>query len=249
MQNDGLFFCLNLISLKFGVIFAGAIFVAVILAVPGSHYDAYAHITKKFGNVTLEVGWLNEPPIAGDLNGVTVQVQKGPQGKLQPVFNALGNVTSSIKYGTLTKNLDFVPSETMDGLYEAKTIPTRSGSSYAVVLSGGIEGQNINAEIALDNVESRQAFSFPDSNKADISSSGGNLGAKVQGVLSQLSNTVQNIQGGLVQMGKEMQNTKTSIGGFEADLGKTYFIALSSAGIGLIGIIIAAFSLSRKIKI
>ncbi|MGA8844018.1 MAG: hypothetical protein WB511_10580, partial [Nitrososphaeraceae archaeon] len=62
---------MHLISLKSGVIFI-AFFVAVILAVTGSHYDAYAHITKRFANVTLEVGWLNEPPIAGELDSVTI---------------------------------------------------------------------------------------------------------------------------------------------------------------------------------
>ena len=161
----------------------------------------------------------------------------------------MANVTSSIKYGTLTKNLDFVPSETTDGLYEAKTIPSRPGSSYAVVLNGGIEGQNINAIIGLDNVESRQAYSFPDSSTGDTSSSGGNLGAKVQGVLSQLSNTAQNTQSRLDQVEKDLQSTKSSIDSFGTDLSKTYFIALTSIGVGLAGIIIAAFSLSRKTKI
>lgn len=233
---------------KFALTFA-LLFVAGILVFSGSHYNAYAHITKRFGNVTLEVGWVNEPSIVGELDSVTIQVQKGPQGKLQPVFNALGNVTTSIKYGTLMKNLDFVPSEIADGLYEAKTIPTRSGSSYAMVLNGGIEGQNINAEIALDNVESRQTFSFPDSSTADTSPSGSNLGPKLQGLLSQLSNTVQNMQSGLDQMGKDVQNTKSSIGSLAGDLNKTYFIAFSSVGVGLSGIIIAAYSLSRKTKI
>lgn len=96
-------------------------------------------------------------------------------------------------------------------------------------------------KIALDNVESRQAYSFPDSSTADTSSSGGNLGAKVQGVLSQLSNTVQNTQGGLDQVEKDLQSTKSSIGSFGTDLSKTYFIALSSIGVGLAGIIIVPF--------
>jgi hypothetical protein len=241
---------LYLKSFKFRVIFGGALlFIAGILLVSGSHHNAYGHISKRFGNVTLEVGWLNEPSIAGELNSVTIQVQKGPEGNLQPVFNALGNITSSMKYGTLTKNLDFVPSETADGLYEAKTIPTRPGSSYAVVLNGGIEGQNIKTEIPLDNVESRQSFSFPDSNTTDTSSSGNNLGTKLQVALSQLSNTVQNLQGSLNQTGNDIQNTKASIASLADDLGKTYFIALSSIGIGLAGIIIAAFTLSRKTKI
>lgn len=212
------------------------------------NHNAYAHITKTFGNITVEVGWLNEPSLAGDMNSVTVQVQEDSQGNLLPVLNALGNVTSSIKYGTLTKNLDFTPSETADGLYEAKTLPTRTGSSYSVILGGTIVGQVINAEIPLDNVESKQGFAFPDSSAADTNPSG-NLGPKIQGVLSQVSNTQQNMQDALNQMGKDVQNIKSSIASFESYLDKTYFLALSGIGVGLAGIIMAAFSLSRKTRI
>jgi heme/copper-type cytochrome/quinol oxidase subunit 2 len=28
---------------------------------------AYAHITKNFGNIQVEVGWTNEPPLVGEL--------------------------------------------------------------------------------------------------------------------------------------------------------------------------------------
>ena len=33
---------------------------------------AYAHITKNFGNIQVEVGWSNEPPLVGELNNVIV---------------------------------------------------------------------------------------------------------------------------------------------------------------------------------
>jgi hypothetical protein len=57
------------------------------------------------------------------------------------------------------------------------------------------------------------------------------------------------MQGALNQMGKDSQNTKASVGSIEANLGKTNFIALSSIGVGLVGIVIAAFALSRKTRI
>ena len=50
-------------------------------------------------------------------------------------------------------------------------------------------------------------------------------------------------------MGKDVQSTKSTIGSFEANLSKTYFIALTSVGVGLVGIVIAAFALSRKTRI
>src|SRR6266511_1095124 len=61
-----------------------------------------------------------------------------------------------VKYGGVTKPLDFTPSEQAEGLYEAKLIPTTIGS-YSLVLNGTIQGQNIvNTEIPLDDVEGKQ---------------------------------------------------------------------------------------------
>src|SRR5919202_2945496 len=72
---------------------------------------AYAHITKNFGNIQVEVGWSNEPPLVGELNNVIVQVnQTSGKNSQTPVINALGNMDAAIKYGGLTKPLDFVPS-------------------------------------------------------------------------------------------------------------------------------------------
>src|SRR5918911_734098 len=37
---------------------------------------AYAHVTKMFDNIQVEVGWSNEPPLAGMLNNALVQVNQ-----------------------------------------------------------------------------------------------------------------------------------------------------------------------------
>ncbi|MGA7006066.1 MAG: hypothetical protein WBY28_03235, partial [Nitrososphaeraceae archaeon] len=85
-------------------------------------------MTKKFGNVTILVGWVNEPALVGDLNSVLIDIQKGSGKGISPVLNAFSNLLASVKYGTLTKNLDLLPSETTDGSYEDQLIPTRVGT-------------------------------------------------------------------------------------------------------------------------
>src|ERR671931_1609561 len=108
---------------------------------------AYAHTTKKFGNIQVEVGWSNEPPLVGQLNNVIVQVNQtsgsGKNNTQTPVINALADMNIAVKYGGVTKPLDFVPSEETEGLYNGQIIPTRSGT-YGLVFDGTIQNQKIN---------------------------------------------------------------------------------------------------------
>jgi len=104
--------------------------------------QASAHITKKFGNIQIQVGWSDEPPLTGLLNNVIIGVNQ-TNGKIQtPIINALANMNLLVKYGGVTKSLDFLPSPAIDGLYLGKMIPSRVGS-YSVVLNGTIQGQKI----------------------------------------------------------------------------------------------------------
>jgi hypothetical protein len=66
-----------------------------------------------------------------------------------------------IKYGSITKPLEFLPSPTADGLYNGQMIPTRVGSYY-LLLNGTIQGQKLNSQMPLDLVESSQKLNFPD---------------------------------------------------------------------------------------
>src|ERR687886_2320093 len=166
---------------------------------------AYAHITKNFGNIQVEVGWSNEPPLVGELNNVIVQVnQTSGKNTQTPVINALANMDIVVKYGGVTKPLDFVPSEQAEGLYNGQMIPTRVGT-YSLVLNGTIQNQKINSEIPLDLVESTQKLNFPDSGGA---SSGGmgvnntaatsnNIGPQLQGIVNQLANDIDSTKGSI----------------------------------------------------
>jgi hypothetical protein len=215
---------------------------------------AYAHITKNFGNIQVEVGWTTEPPLVGELNNVIIQVnQTSGKNSQTPVINALGNMDIAVKYGGLAKPLDFVPSEETEGMYNGQMIPTRPGT-YSLVLNGTIQNQKINAEIPLDLVESTQKLNFPDSGGA---SSGGigvsntaatsnNIGPQLQGIVSQLANDIDSTKANIDTLTKTSANTQKTIQDLKGTNDRLYMIGLGGVGAGVAGIIIAATALSRR---
>ena len=214
----------------------------------------YAHITKNFGNIQIEVGWSNEPPLVGELNNVIVQAnQTSGKNTQTPIINALANMDIAVKYGGVTKPLDFVPSEETEGMYNGQMIPTRPGT-YSLVLNGTIQNQKINAEIPLDLVESTQKLNFPDSGGA---SSGGigvsntaatsnNIGPQLQGIVSQLANDIDSTKANIDKLTKTSANTQKTIQDLKGTNDRLYMIGLGGVGAGVAGIIIAATALSRR---
>ncbi|TLX68971.1 MAG: hypothetical protein E6L05_06520, partial [Thaumarchaeota archaeon] len=78
--------------------------------------SASAHISKVFGNYSVEIGWANEPAFAGLMNNIQVIVKKGNVDNGTSITDALAKMQISVKYGTISKQLDFVPSD-VAGLY------------------------------------------------------------------------------------------------------------------------------------
>jgi hypothetical protein len=231
--------------------------IIIILAFSFSNAElAYAHITKKFGNITLEVGWSNEPALVGELNNAIVQVNQTSDGKNNStaVINALADMNIVVKYGGTTKPLDFEPSEETEGLYNGKMIPTRIGS-YSLVMNGTIQGQKINAEIPLDLVEGKQKISFPDATSSSAIEGGGggdtttvnnNIGPRLQNIVSQLANDIDSAKGGIDTIAKSNADTQKSIQNLKGAADRSYMIGMGGIGAGVAGIIIAAVALSRK---
>ena len=124
-----------------------------------------AHVSTEYGNITVQAGWDQEPPLVDEMNdivvGVTRESDLGNSSAI-PVRNALADMNIMVKYGGVTKSLDFVPSQEQEGWYEAKILPTRIGS-YSLVLNGTIQNQPINDETQIEDVESTQKVSFPES--------------------------------------------------------------------------------------
>ena len=216
---------------------AGSLIVAFVFFTSYTHVS-FAHTSKTFGNTTIEIGWLTEPPLASDLNSVTVQVNKGSSGEQTPILNALANLTISVKYGTISKPLDFQPSPTTDGGYEAKILPTRIGP-YILVAQGDVKGQKVDGEFKIEDVESKSILSFPDSSVDTTSSN--NQNEQVQDAISKLSNDVQKGKDDLNMSRKEMIDIQESIGSLHRESGISYLILLTVLGIGIAGVVLAGY--------
>jgi hypothetical protein len=218
---------------------------------------ADAHLTKKFGNLSVTVGWSNEPALVGELNNAIVQANQTSGKTTTGVINALANMNILVKYGGVTKPLDFVPSEQTDGLYNGKLIPTRIGS-YSLVLNGTIQGQKINAQIPLDEVQGKQQISFPDSGSSSgvggdgggavtgAASNSNNVGPQLQGIVSQLSNDIDSTKNSIDTIAKNNADTQKSIQDLKNAADRSYMIGMAGIGAGVAGIVIAAVALSRK---
>ncbi|MCI0560676.1 MAG: hypothetical protein MN733_19500, partial [Nitrososphaera sp.] len=109
--------------------------------------DAMAHEEACRGDVCVVGGWVNEPPLVDEFNGIELTVTRNLTG--EPIPNALNNVAITVKKGTLTKTLDFVPTEEA-GVFSAEILPTQTGQ-YAVQFRGTIAGQAFDTQIEIED--------------------------------------------------------------------------------------------------
>jgi len=224
-------------EIRGAILVAGSLILAFVFFTSYTHVS-FAHTSKTFGNTTIEIGWLTEPPLASDLNSITVQVNKESNGEQSPVLNALANLTLSVIYGTISKPLDFQPSPTTDGGYESKILPTRVGP-YMLVAQGDVKGQKVDGEFKIEDVESKSIFSFPDSSIDTTSSN--NQNEQVQDAISKLSNDIQKGKDDLNMSRKEMTDIQESIGSLHRDSGISYLLILTALGIGIAGVVLAGY--------
>lgn len=250
---------------KNGLLFTSLLAIIALTTIFATYLTpSYAHITKQFGNISVEVGWTEEPPLVGQLNSAIIVVEKVVTGgNSTPVSNALSQLDIKEKYGGITKPIEFVPSEQTEGGYEAKIIPTRIGS-YSLLMNGSIQNQNItNVEIPLDEVEGTQMFSFPDreisgsssgsisgssngSNQTSTSGNNNDIGAEVEQILSQFSNDIDSIKGSIAKLDSNYVNIQNSIQNAKSASDISFIIGMAGVGAGISGVIISLIVLSRR---
>ena len=213
-----------------------------LLANSNIHY-ASAHQTRKFGNINVEVGWANEPPLAGQLNTVTVGVATASDNK--PVANAVAQLQATIKKGGDVKNLDLIPQE-QEGLYGAQVIPTEIGQ-YEMDFKGTINNQPINGSIPLDVVNDPKQLSFPVSGgaaSANQISSG--VIDQFKTALSDLTSQVDTAKASADQAQQSVHNATQSAQSIKTSVDQAYMFGMIGVGVGVAGIVIAVIALSRK---
>ena len=69
---------------------------------------ASAHTTVTNGPYNVEIGWLNEPPIVGQMNAIIMNLTTS-DGKSTPVTNSISGLTLTVSYGGQSKVLTLQP--------------------------------------------------------------------------------------------------------------------------------------------
>lgn len=219
-----------------------------------SSQTVFAHVSNEYGNITVITGWDQEPPLIDELNDVLVGVTRNSDAEDStsvPVRNALADMNIAVKYGGVTKSLDFVPSEEEAGYYVAEILPTRVGS-YSLTLNGTIDGQSIGDEVQIEDVESKQGISFPEASSDSASGGGGGgtasanlVSGQISNILNQITNDINNIRDDIGTLAESNSNIEEGIQNVRDIADRSYMLAITAMGVGAAGILIGAAALVR----
>jgi hypothetical protein len=117
-----------------------------------------AHEAITVGEYTIEIGWLNEPPIAGQQNAIVVNVSRTSDE--QPVEDVSG-LTVTVSYGGQEKLLTLQPlGEDTPGQFIAPILPTVPGQ-YMLKLGGSLGDTPADVEVEPEEVEPADTLEFP----------------------------------------------------------------------------------------
>jgi hypothetical protein len=140
-------------------LFVSACLMALI-ALLASYQIVLAHETITVGDYEIEIGWLNEPPVAGQQNAIAVNVSNTGGGEAQPVED-ISALVVGISYGEQSKALTLEPfGEDTPGQFVAPILPTVPGQ-YAVTFSGQLGDTPVDAQVEPEEVASADTLQFP----------------------------------------------------------------------------------------
>jgi hypothetical protein len=128
--------------------------VAVLLPVA-----AWAHEQVESGDYVFEIGWLQEPVIVGELNGLDLFV--APKADPEAGIADLTTLQFTVEYGSASQTYDLVPVEGAPGHYSAGFIPTVVGQ-YTFHVTGTIEDQAIDVSVQPEEVVEPGKLAFPE---------------------------------------------------------------------------------------
>jgi hypothetical protein len=222
--------------------------------------DAFAHETVIVGNFSITPGWEVEPPLVNQLNSIEINITRNEaEGNSVAVRNAFSELDASIKSGGVTKSLDFEPQEESAGLYRAAILPTQVGS-YSLVLIGSIDGQTINSELSIEDVEDTAKFAFPlaesqgSSGSSMLSAARGQEGlsasqagssmVQLSPLLSDLTRQINSSGEAAIRAETIAEETRQSLEQLGDSVDRAYVFGMVSVGIGISGIIIGAYALT-----
>lgn len=222
-----------------------ALFLAAILLLSSLAFNmtrTLAHVEVVMGDISIEGGWVNEPPLVNQLNSVILTIRQVSNG--QPVNNALAQLDITLQKGTETRPLEFQPTEEA-GVYTATVLPTQTGQ-YAIVMRGMIVAQAIDGQIQIEDVEDTARFSFPPSTNTGGNQIPRGLVEQLQVVIDGLTAEVEEANNAAQAANNSTQDIRDSIDELRVSVDRAYLFSLIGVGMGGAGIAIGVVVLSRR---
>ena len=142
-------------------------------AVVGIAPSVNAHVQEPAGDLTISVGWRDEPTYAGLPNAVVVTAV---DGRGAPVVDPGASLSTTLSFGDATVVLPLRPMGE-PGAYGAAVVPTQPGT-YAVDIVGTLRGEQIDitstcSDATFHCVASASEVEFPPRPAIGVETTGG----------------------------------------------------------------------------
>ena len=110
--------------------------------------NVFAHEAINVGDYQIEIGWVTEPAVAGQMNAVVVNVSTADEAPVEDV----SDLVVSVEYGGQSKTLTLQPlGEDTPGQFVAPILPTIPGQ-YTIKLGGKLGDTAVSAEVQPEAV-------------------------------------------------------------------------------------------------
>jgi hypothetical protein len=196
----------------------------------------YGHKEIKIGNYTLEAGWEEEPPLQNLLNKIVLYVFDENN---DPVRNAMSDLSTSVNYGGVSKELNFIPSEEEAGLYVADIIPSQLGT-YILNLQGALgTEQNVSNDIQIEDIEDANRITFPVVSRDSASNI--DIGKQITPIMNDLSNQIDELKNELNSTREIIQRVSDEDLSLKSDIERTNLLSYIATGLGASAIIFIGF--------
>lgn len=208
-------------------------FLTVFTLIPFMIPSVYAHTVDSVGPYRLEIGWLNEPAISQETNGITLDISefdpaldptKQPFDPEKGVSGLEKDLKFELVYKTEKIILKLTPDHNTPGKYYSLVDPTVSGF-YQLNVLGNIGETIVSLSMHPPKVEDRTFIEFPE--PAD--------------------KTQQQIIEGHTSLIDEISSLKGDIKRIE-ESNQMANVGYAGIGLGIAGIVIAVIALSKSKK-
>ena len=203
----------------------------LLLIIPGLTGTVYGHTIDSVGEYRVEIGWMNEPVVSGETNGIEFYVsplEPGLELEDQVFKNGIEGLKKTVKMQLIYKDqsisLSLSPDHNIPGKYYAFVNPTVSGFYQANIL-GTIKDTPISLSMHPPKVAERAYIEFPEPSDLTIT---------------------QIIDGHTTLIG-DIHDLKESVNNLE-ETKQQMNVGYAGVGVGIIGIAIAIVALAKSKK-